>query len=184
MEIILIRHGKPTAAVNPKLTAVGFAKWVKNYNQAYVAEHSCPPFDLKAQIDQHFLISSDLKRAIQSAEICTGQLPQQQIKLLREMDIPRYKFPFVLKAYTWLVLNRFLWMLGAKGKMESFKEAKERVEAATEQLIEIALLHNKIVVFGHGYTNRYIRIALKKRGWVIQTKDNKFWGKTCCIKLP
>lgn len=183
MEIILIRHGKPTAAVNPKLTATGFATWVKNYNQADVAENSHPPVDLKTQIEQYYLVSSDLKRAIQSAEICTGQIPQQQFKLLREMDIPRYKLPFVLKAYTWLVLNRFLWMLGMKGKMESFKDAKERVEEVTEQLIDIAFRHDKIVVFGHGYTNRYIRIALQKRGWVIQTKDNKFWGTTRCTKL-
>lgn len=183
MEIILIRHGKPTAAVNPKLTAVGFTKWVKNYNQAYVAEHSRPPVNLKAQIIQHYLVSSDLKRAIQSAEICTGQIPQLQLKLLREMDIPRYKLPFFLKAYTWLILNRFLWMLGLNGKMESFEDAKERVEEVTEQLIDIAFRHDKIVVFGHGYTNRYIRIALQKRGWVIQTKDNKFWGTTRCTKL-
>lgn len=48
MQIVLIRHGKPDAAVNPRLTASGFAQWVRKLNKSIVRMDSVPPADLAA----------------------------------------------------------------------------------------------------------------------------------------
>jgi len=181
MEIILIRHGKPTSAHNPVLSASGYTKWIKRYNASNVSEKSRPQNKLKLN-SSSLIISSDLKRAIHSTEIYTGEPPSETFELFREMEIPRYKFPFRLKAWTWVYLCRAFWMLGLKGSFESYKEAKDRAELGADKLIELAQEKGTIVLFGHGYMNLHIRKALIKNGWKLNSKNNEFWGVTSLIK--
>jgi len=177
MEIILIRHGKPTSANNPILNASEFTKWVRRYNASDVASDSRPNTILQ-NINSYYVVSSDLKRAIHSTLIYTGKESNEKLKILREMEIPRYKLPFKLKAWTWVYLNRFLWMLGLRGSFESYKEAKIRAELAANKLIELAINKGNIIVFGHGYMNLHVRKALINKGWSLDFKSNQYWGKT------
>lgn len=177
MEIILIRHGKPTSADNPIVNACEYRKWIRRYNYSNVAKNSRPE-SINIQYKSFYTLSSDLKRAIHSANIYVGKYPEEINKLYREMEIPRYKLPFQLKAWNWVYLSRLLWMLGVKGSFESFNEAKLRAEIATTQLIEVAKSQDKIVLFGHGYMNRYIRKSLIQKGWVLNSKSNSYWGIT------
>ncbi|NQZ89518.1 MAG: histidine phosphatase family protein [Colwellia sp.] len=163
MEIILIRHGKPTSENNPILNAVDFTKWVRRYNFSDVSKNSRPANKVD-EYKSHYIVSSDLERAIHSANIYTGQSPEFTSKLYREMEIPRYKFPFRLKAMTWVYLNRVFWMLGLEGSFESYRQAKVRAELAADNLIELAQKQDKVVLFGHGYLNLYIRRSLIKKG--------------------
>ena len=175
MEIILIRHGKPTLANNPILNAVDFTKWVRRYNFSDVSTNSRPE-NIISEYKSNYIISSDLERAIHSAKIYTGRSPELISKLYREMEIPRYKLPFRLKAMTWVYLNRTFWILGLKGSFESYSEAKVRAELATDNLVELAQEQDKVVLFGHGYLNLHIRRSLIKKGWKLNSKSNGFWG--------
>ena len=83
-----------------------------------------------------------------------------------------------LKASNWLYLNRVLWTLRVNGSSESYREAKIRSRVASELLIELAIKHDKIIVFGHGYINFFMKRYLSKNGWVIQEKSNQHWGVT------
>jgi len=178
VEIILVRHGKPEAATNPRVTASGFARWVRSYKNSGLMSESQPPNGLCELINNHNLISSDLKRAVESANQCTGAIPEQQLKVLREIEIPCFKFPFFLKANTWLYLNRILWILGLKSSTESFKKGKERALIASKQLESLAVKHKKIAVFGHGYINIHIKRKLIKKGWSVTQQSNDYWGVT------
>lgn len=177
MEIILIRHGKPTAANNPIVDAYGYKNWVKQYNLSYVAKNSRPAH-LNTRYKSFYIVSSDLKRAIHSANIYVKKSPEIIDKLYREMDIPSYTLPLKLKAWHWLYISRLLWMLGVKGPFESFTEAKKRADIAALKLIDIAKRHNKVVLFGHGFMNRYIRKSLIEKGWMLKCKSNAYWGVT------
>jgi len=177
MEIILIRHGKPTAANNPIVDACGYKNWVKRYNFSYVAENSRPA-NLNTQYKSFYIVSSDLKRAIHSANIYVNKMPEVIDKLYREMDIPSYMLPLKLKAWNWLYLSRLLWMLGVKGSFESFIEAKQRADNAALKLIDTAKCQDKVVLFGHGFMNRYIRKSLIEKGWMLKCKSNAYWGIT------
>lgn len=191
MEIVLVRHGKPTAAIvgehNNKLSAVEYSLWVRSYNSTSVDKSSRPQIQVYSCFQKHFVIASDLKRAVQSAQIYMNKMPEQQWPILREMDIPRYKLPFYLKAYSWLLLTRILWMLGiSKGistRIESFKEAKFRAKEAAQELHRLAEEQQNIIAFGHGFSNRYIRKELIKLGWHLRCKSNDFWGITCLEKV-
>jgi len=178
MEIVLIRHGKPTGAVYPRMNAKGFAKWVRNYNQSGIVIGTQPKNNMARDFNEHYVVSSDLKRAIDSAHICFNNKPSQTYRVFREMEIPRYKLPFTLKASTWLYLNRVLWTLGLKGSFESYSAAKKRAEVASQQLIELANKHDKVVVVSHGYINFFIRRYLSKNGWDLTEKSSKYWGIT------
>jgi len=177
MEIILIRHGKPTSANNPIVDVCEYVNWIRRYDFSDVAKNSRPK-NINEQYKSFYTISSDLKRAIHSANIYVSKSPEEINKLYREMEIPRYKLPFQLKAWNWVYLSRFLWMLGYKGSFESFKQAKQRAEVAAEQLIETANNQDKVILFGHGYMNRYIRKSLIQKGWVLNSKSNAYWGIT------
>lgn len=183
MEIVLIRHGKPTSASNPSINASEYVHWIRQYNLSDVAQDSRPEY-INEQYQSFYLVSSDFKRAIHSANIYLGKTPQTIDKLFREMEIPRYKIPLQLKAWSWVYLSRFLWIIGYKGPFESFRQAKIRADNATLKLIELAKNHDRVILFGHGFMNRYIRKSLIKKGWVLTTKDNAYWGITnLTIKL-
>jgi broad specificity phosphatase PhoE len=177
MEIVLIRHGKPSSANNPMIKAYEYANWIRRYNSSDVAKESRPKY-INDNYKSFYIVSSDLKRAVHSANIYVGKPPEKIDKLYREMEIPRYKFPFQLKAWNWVYFSRFLWIIGYKGPFESFKEAKQRAENAALKLIELAQQQNSVVLFGHGFMNRYIRKSLIQKGWALNSKDNAYWGIT------
>lgn len=177
MEIILIRHGKPTSANNPVIDVCEYTHWIRRYNASNVAINSRPE-NINVHYKSFYTVSSDLKRAIHSAKIYVGRAPEVIDELYREMDIPRYRYPFKLTAWNWVYFSRFLWMLGFKGSFESFKQAIQRADEAAVNLIEIAKDQDKVVLFGHGFMNRYIRKSLIKKGWVLNAKSNAYWGVT------
>jgi len=177
MEILLVRHGKPTGAVNPKLSVVGFANWVRDYNKSKVNPNSLPPEGLKYSITTgHFIVASDLARSVDSVRLCVGKEPDLKLKQFREMDIPRYKLPFSFKAYTWLIINRIFWFAGFNSKVESFKNAKIRAKNSAKELQELANMHDKVVFFGHGMFNKYIAKELNSQGWSGTLKGKKYWS--------
>lgn len=178
MEIVLIRHGKPTGAIYPRVTASGFADWVRKYDQSGIVEGDQPEANVMDKYQAYYIVSSDFKRAVESVHLCFNKSPSQEYSLFRELEVPRYKLPFKLKVSTWLVLNRLLWVLGFKGTSESHSSAKKRVSVACEQLIELANKHDKIVLVSHGYINFYIRRALSKKGWILKEKSQQYWGVT------
>jgi len=177
MEIILIRHGKPTSANNPIVNAAEYAKWIRRYNFSDIADNSRPE-SINVDYISDYIISSDLKRAIHSAHICVSKKPDEINALYREMDIPRYKLPFNLTAWQWVYFCRVLWMLGFTGSFESFKQAKQRANIAASELIKAANKQNTVILFGHGFMNLYIRKSLIQKGWTLTTKSNDYWGIT------
>lgn len=182
MEIVLVRHGKPTGTVYPKVNAKGFAEWVKEYDRSGIIETSKPDKEIALKYAEHYMISSDLTRAIKSAEICFNKKPEQTLNILKEIEIPKYKLPFILKVSTWLILNRVLWTLRINGCSESYSEATKRSKTASQLLANFTNTQGKTIVFGHGYMIYFIRKNLVKSGWSITEKSNRYWGVTRLVK--
>lgn len=177
MEIVLIRHGKPRSATNTRVNAADYVKWIRAYNFSDVADNS-RPVAINPKYHEYFLVCSDLTRAIHSTKLYTQRGPDLVSSLFREMEIPRYKLPLTLNPMTWVYLCRGLWMLGFNGPFESYVEAKNRAQKATDELIQLAQKHERLVLFGHGFTNLHIRKQLIARGWALHNKSNGYWGES------
>jgi broad specificity phosphatase PhoE len=176
MKIVLVRHGRPEKADNKLVNSAGFAKWVKNYNHSLVAHDSRPIESLGTDYADYFIVSSDLPRAIHSSHISLNQHPNLTSDLFREMDIPRFKLPFIMHTWTWVYLNRALWMLGKKGPFESYFEARARAKRAARELMKIAYREDSVIVFAHGYLNLHMRKHFRNSGFKQITKSSDYWG--------
>ena len=176
MEIVLVRHGKPDGASNPRVNAAGYGRWVRRYDKSRVRADSRPPAALRERLRDHYLLASPLARAVHSCELGAGRGPDECWPSLREMDIPRYKLPGKLPAYAWLYINRTLWLGGKPGPFESFRQAKQRALQTAEQLDALAATRPKIAVFGHALSNRFIARALCELGWRGTPRFASYWG--------
>lgn len=180
MEIILIRHGKPTAAINPKLSSDGFKRWVRNYNVSLVDPESFYPPELADYLFGYYVVTSQLPRAIDSAKICIKKQPDLTLAELNEMAIPTFTLPialpFKLRAYTWLLISRLCWLAGFNGQVESYKAAKIRAKTSAVYLNALAAQHEHVVAFGHGMMNKTIAKELSKLGWGSATQGKAYWS--------
>lgn len=176
MEIILIRHGKPESAVHKKLSANGFSQWVNEYNQSMIAQESQPPAKLKSKVEKHYVVSSDLPRAIHSAKLCAGKTPDLVLDKLKEMDVPQFKIPVKIDAYSWIILNGLLWLIGIHGHVESYRQGNQRAKKVAETLSSLASTKENVAVFGHVITNYLIAKELILRGWRAKFSGKSFWS--------
>ena len=178
MQIVLVRHGKPEKSQNTRLGSAGFANWVRNYNHSMVAKTSRPNMVFTDSFDDYYVVSSDLPRAVHSCEIALNKSPDLTSALYREMDIPRFKLPFTLNAWTWVYVNRALWTVGKTGPFESYRQAKIRAKTAAQELITIAQKEGKVIVFAHGYLNLHMRKHFRNYGLKQICKSSQYWGVT------
>ncbi|WP_018984383.1 phosphoglycerate mutase family protein [Salinimonas chungwhensis] len=173
-EIVLLRHGRPASEHNHKLTSGEFGRWVRDYNRALLHPDSLPvaPRDFC----DHYIISSALRRARLSASLYINRPADEFNALFNEMEIPRYRLPGRFNAWTWVYLNRLLWMAGRPGPFESFAQARHRIRLATDVLLTTVEKHRRVVVFAHALTNRFLSWNLRNQGWQMIEKDHRYWG--------
>lgn len=70
MEISLIRHGKSKCTKNNRITCKEFKDWVERYDYNGVFEENSYPSDTLEKISTaNIVITSDLKRAVESAKL-------------------------------------------------------------------------------------------------------------------
>lgn len=176
MEIVLIRHGQPTLDKNMKLSSSGFRSWLTAYNNCPINPECKPPKSLKKYIEQHFVVSSNLPRAINSATLCLGKKPDLIESQLEELSIPQWSLPVVVNAYWWIVLNGLAWCLGFNGKEESLTQGRKRAKSAVSVLVEMAQKKQQVAVFGHVIMNYFIAFELLRNGWQAKCSGKKFWS--------
>ncbi len=183
MNIILVRHGKSLLVENMPVNIGGFKEWVEKYDTSGILEEpSFPPETLLKASGAKMVLTSDLKRAVQSAEMLKPDIKAAADPVFREvaMSVP-LSGPKGLKltAGWWAVIFRCLWLYGYAGGGESFQAAKKRAAAATGILDKSAREHGDVLLVGHGFFNRMIGKELKKLGWQRRSKnDSRHWSST------
>ncbi|MGG5255352.1 histidine phosphatase family protein [Neobacillus sp. SM06] len=181
MEISFIRHGESLLTEKNKMTATEFKKWVERYNDHGVFENSSYPAAALEKAAAAFLvITSDLKRSIESARLLNPAAKIISDPLFRETELP-IDLPKLLniklKPNTWSVSLRLLWLCGYSNECESLNQAKSRAVKASQQLIHYANEYESIVLVGHGFFNRLIAKELQKKGWQSKRKVTaKHWS--------
>lgn len=182
MEISLIRHGRSKLIDNKKITGLEFIKWVNRYDQMGVfPEHDYPDETKKKISDAKIVVTSDLKRAIESAKLLNSNVTLISNSLFRETELPTPPslWNIKLRPNIWAVLMRILWFSGFSKNCESMANARKRAEKAAQQLIDYAKDHHSVALVGHGFFNRLIAKELEKQGWKTSRKmSSKHWSVT------
>lgn len=164
MEIILLRHGKPSVDLKGFLNAREFKQLIKDYAQSGIQNH--PPLDLKDLFNSHYAVCSHLERSLQSAKHLGISEIHYTDELFAETDIPHFdKFIIKLPIISWVITLRLMWLFGFSKNGESFKEAKNRAKQASNKLIELAQKNEKVILVGHGLMNRLIAKQLRLNNW-------------------
>ncbi|WP_428911655.1 histidine phosphatase family protein [Niallia sp. Krafla_26] len=169
MEITLIRHGKSLWVENKPITCQEFKNWVEKYDCHGVFEEKTYPPNTLEKLDQAtMIVTSDLKRAIESANYLNPHLPTISDPIFREIELPTPLAKFgglKLHANIWAVMLRVLWFCGYTRGCESLKDATKRAEKAATFLIQCANEHHYVVLVGHGFFNNLIGKQFKKLEW-------------------
>jgi len=153
-----------------------FAKFIKNYRNISITPDSEMAVNIANVIPVDSLIlSSDLKRAVQTATAVTGGTAFRIDKLFREVSLPLLHLPGTTKCSHWWGLSIALRICGLAGKVESTKQAKLRVTIAAAQLSKEAMTRD-VVLFGHGVMNYFIAKELLSSGWSgLIPRNIKHW---------
>lgn len=177
--IILARHGEPDLSRQVRLNWRGYKYWWRLYDEAGLKPSQNAPKiikDLAKQAD--IVIASTLPRAIETAERAIGGPVKKLEPLLVEAPLPPPNLGyFRFKPTTWGAIARISWCLGFSGEGESQVEAKVRAEKAAEVLSDEAAGGKMLFVAAHGWFNRMIRPALKRRGFkCVEDHGDLHWS--------
>ncbi|MEH7225011.1 histidine phosphatase family protein [Bacillus sp. JJ1566] len=183
MEISLVRHGRSQLTENDKITCLDFKKWVEKYNYNGVFEElTYPSFTTEKVVNAKIVITSDLKRAVQSAKLLNPGVKIIPNPLFRETELPVLSLKLLdikLRPSSWAIILRFQWFCGYSYDCESLSDAKLRANKASQQLISYAKEFNSVALIGHGFFNMLIARELQKKGWKGKRKSGvKHWDCT------
>ncbi len=176
--IILARHGRPHADRTVRLNAGGYREWWAAYDTVGLYPGDEPPADvIAAAREADILIASGLPRAVATAKAVA---PGREIgvdPLFIEAPLPPPPMPFQLKPPTWGVLSRIMWWLGYSEGGETRAQAEVRADKGAALLVDTARGGSSVMVFAHGWFNRMMRPALKRRGYVcVQDGGDAYWS--------
>jgi len=142
MEISLIRHGKSQLTENDKITCLDFKNWIDKYDYSGVFQESTYPSETTGKVaNAKIVITSDLKRAVQSAKLLNPDVKIIPDPLFRETELPTRSMNILdikLRPSIWAIIMRLLWFCGYSNDCESVSKAKLRAKKASQQLIKYA----------------------------------------------
>ena len=180
LRIILVRHGRPAIATNPRTGHHGFRRYIDDYQDAGLDPKSAPPeelLDLVKGLKTAF--TSYSPRAQDSARTL---LPEAEITadpLFAEAPLAAPRIPLLkMKVPVWAVMARIMWHAGYHPEIENYRRAKARAVAAADILVQRARSNEgNAVLVAHGYFNAMIGRVLKRRGFRRMGSHRvRFWN--------
>jgi broad specificity phosphatase PhoE len=167
MRILLVRHGRPLLKVPRRVRGAEVAALIENYDAAGIDLRHPPPAPLRRTArSAEVVLSSDLRRAVESARVLFPKRRLRKNPLFREADIPRTNpLPWQIDPLLWSLAARTVWFLGWSPDAESFAVARQRARLAARHLHELSARHGSVALVGHGVFNALIGWELRSEGW-------------------
>jgi broad specificity phosphatase PhoE len=167
MEIILVRHGRPTAALGTWVHGDQLLNFLEQYDQAGIMPDSLPNEETRLLVQRSALVvTSDRLRTIHSAKILHPDGPAISDMLFRETDCwSNVPLHWSLPALVWIAFSRWRWSVGHAVGNESPQQVNVRATQAAHYLVNAAAQVSCVTLVGHGGINYFIGQELKKMGW-------------------
>lgn len=165
--LILVRHGPSTHPERGLTDHAGVQAWRDAYDAAGIPIDVQPPrhvIDL-ARTATH-VITSDLRRAMESAERLAPRRPIQVSTLMREapLPIPPWSTHLPLRVWGSLMYVRWSWRRLLGTHVPGADEA--RAVAAARWLTDLAVDGTTALVVTHGVFRKLVAAELRVLGWM------------------
>ncbi|MEM6626681.1 MAG: histidine phosphatase family protein [Pseudomonadota bacterium] len=180
--IIIVRHGRPNLNRNlgPRLDWSSYREWWARYEKASLDEGQSPSEALvEATSHAPFIYASIRPRAIETAQAFANGREVRADPTFVEAPLPPPHLPRGLKFLpkNWNMIARACWLFGYADGDESIDEARARADAAADRLISAAQNGHDVVLAAHGWFNRMLRPALKRRNWTcVRDGGDSYWS--------
>jgi broad specificity phosphatase PhoE len=165
-EIHLVRHG-PSALAYPGtwLSGPAYGKYVADYDATGIKRDSRPPTELTALCARATrVVSSDLPRAMESAERAGPRVPIEISPLLRESASPLPRWDIPMPLIVWDTLTLATWRIRQLLGADDFTGTLARSVRAADLLLEARGASECVVVLTHGDFRVMLSRELLKRG--------------------
>lgn len=178
-QIFIFRHGEPALNKKGWKNRKEAIRYTEMYDSVGVYDFEQKPICLREE-DIKTVYTSKLPRAINTAEkTFNSSIPLESLALFNEFERKIIKFPNLkLPLKFWSVTTRVVWMMGFNKKgIESFSQAKDRSRRAAFFLNDKAENNTKVILFSHGFLNKYVKKYLKKEGYkAVNLNGQKYLG--------
>ncbi|MEE3661756.1 histidine phosphatase family protein [Brenneria sp. g21c3] len=181
MEIILMRHGKPSLGVSRKVSPYEMISWIERYNQAEIGDDSPPDAGRELAARATRIVASSSPRALASLQ-ALGYRPDVIDALFCEAELPvtHWRWPR-LSPFYWGFIFRLAWLCGYRRHVESKHQARQRAYLAANQLIALAE-SGSVLLLGHGMMNHLIAKQLQRQGWSEERKQGHGYWRAAIYK--
>ena len=167
LEIVLARHGRSEFSVGSWVAGGSLGDLVRRYDEAGITRATGPPPALVALAARsQCVVASDLKRAVESAQVLAAGKEVVVDPGLREARLPdSLGLSVSLPPAVWVVIGQIAWWMNLSTSAETIAATRLRASRAAEALESRAEQHGSVLVVGHGMFNRFIAAHLRQRGW-------------------
>ena len=168
MKIRCVRHGKPEFQYPhgaKQLSAEEFNGLLDSYdaagldwpwNRARAAGTVLPGYS----------VSSDLPRAVETAQLLSGSPPAHTSNLYREVPLPRFQdLTRRLPGALFMALSRLGWYLGTMPCVETRRDTRRRVALAADELEQLCDRQREVCLYAHGFFLWLLGGELRRRRW-------------------
>lgn len=173
--IILVRHGRSTHVHTSTLIDIdGVARWREAYDAAGIVNDPPPPALVTVAGAAERIVSSDMRRALESAERLAPGRARIVTPLLREAphEVPRIPIRLPLHVWEAAIWTRWAWQR-LRGKPALPQDLK-RAEAAARWLTDLADAGSTTVVVTHGVFRALLARELNALGWRGPGESRKY----------
>lgn len=156
-----------------------FGEWIQLNQTTGVRATSIPATPERMLLEEaQVLVSSDVRRAVESADRLDAPAERIVSPLFREADLSaRIGLGVRFPPPVWEFLVRGLWRLGVSPTVASRREALGRARQAAQTLATLTAKHGSVAVIGHGVMNALIARQLRRSGWTgPERPGRRYWA--------
>lgn len=171
--IVLVRHGRSAHTHRGWIDHDGFVRWRDAYEAAGVAADDAPPSQLRTLASSAAVIlSSDARRAVESARVLVPGREPVISPLFRELDLHALRIGLRMPLPLWaLAVGVNSLMRRVAGGPRHAPHERERLTAAARELDELAARHDTIVLVTHAMVRVALAETLAMGGWTISARE-------------
>lgn len=171
-KIVLVRHGLSAHVHTGLIDLAGFGRWREAYEAAGIDEREEPPSELRDLASSSgIIVTSEARRAIESAKLLDPQRSVSTSPLLQELELapPNIRgVPVPLSA--WALAIGVRWMIRAALRRAHVTPLEiQRSRDAARWLRDLADQHGSVLAVTHGAFRSLLSERLIEQGWRCET---------------